>query len=166
MEMILVSACLLGEKVRYDGGACAAHGLLDVWQREGRIVPFCPEVAGGLNIPRPAAEIQCGAAADVLIGVATVKRQNGQDVTAAFVDGAERALAECWAHHIKIAILKEGSPSCGSALVNDGNFSGHKIKGQGITANLLSGHGISVFSEDDLNAANKRLAELEKVHGE
>ncbi len=166
MERILVSACLLGEKVRYDGGDCATHGLLDVWQQQGRIVPFCPEIAGGLTVPRPAAEIQCGTAGDVLTGTARVKRSNGTDVTGAFVDGAERALAQCWEHHIKIAVLKEGSPSCGSAQVNDGRFSGRKIKGQGVTANLLSGHGISVFSERDLSAANKRLDELEKTHDE
>jgi len=166
MEMILVSACLLGEKVRYDGGACAVHGLLDVWQLEGRIVPYCPEMSGGLGVPRPAAEIQCGDAADVLTGVANVKRRDGKDVTDAFVNGAERALALCWQHKIKIAVLKEGSPSCGSTKVNAGDFSGRKISGQGITTNLLSVHGVSVFSEEDLHAAKKRLDELEKAHGE
>jgi len=166
MEMILVSACLLGEKVRYDGDGCAVHGLLDIWQREGRIVPYCPEMSGGLGVPRPAAEIQSGDAADVLRGAARIQRRDGEDVTDAFVSGAERALAQCWEHKIKIAVLKEGSPSCGSTQVNDGAFSGHKIKGQGITANLLSTHGISVFSERNLRNAEKRLNELEGKHGE
>lgn len=165
MEKLLVSACLLGEKVRYDGGDSAVHGLLDTWARQGRIVSLCPEMAGGLCVPRQPAEIEDGNADAVLRGMGRVQRKDGMDVTAAFMDGAERALATCWEHKIKIAILKEGSPSCGSSLVNDGRFSGSKIAGQGVTTALLSGHGISVFNESQLDEAARRLAELEARHG-
>lgn len=165
MERILVSACLLGEKVRYDGSACAVHGLLDTWGKQGRIISICPEVAGGLCIPRDPAEIVALDATAVLRGTGRVQKMDGADVTHAFMDGAERALAQCWEHKIKIAILKEGSPSCGSSLVNDGRFSGKKISGQGVTTALLAGHGISVFNETQLDEAARRLAELEAKHG-
>lgn len=164
MQKILVSACLLGEKVRYDGKACATHGLLDTWASQGRIVSLCPEMAGGLPVPRDPAEIQEGDADAVLRGKGVVKKQDGSDVTDAFIAGAERALAQCWEHNIKIAILKEGSPSCGSKRVNDGRFVGDKIPGQGVTTALLTRHGISVFNEEELEAAARRLAELETVN--
>ena len=166
MEKVLVSACLLGEKVRYDGGDSGTHALLERWQREGRIVTHCPEQAGGLTVPREPAEIAGGDASGVLRGQGMVQNRDGRDVTDAFVDGAERALAKCWTHKIKIAVLKEGSPSCGSSRVHDGSFSGVSIRSAGITTCLLTGHGISVFSEDELDAAARRLAELERAHGE
>jgi uncharacterized protein YbbK (DUF523 family) len=165
MQKILVSACLLGEKVRYDGRDSAAHGVLDIWEKQGRIISLCPEMAGGLCVPRDPAEINEGDAIAVLRGMGRVQKQNGEDVTSAFMDGAERALAKCWEHNIKVAILKEGSPSCGSKQVNDGKFTGNKINAQGVTTALLSGHGISVFSEDQLPEAERRLAELDKAHG-
>ncbi|HKI62246.1 MAG TPA: DUF523 domain-containing protein [Mariprofundaceae bacterium] len=166
MQKVLVSSCLLGQKVRYDGGDSAVHGVLDTWASQGRIVPLCPETAGGLPTPRPPAEIEAGDAEGVLRGSARVMRQDGGDVTSAFMDGAESALAACWQHKVKVAILKEGSPSCGVTCVHNGEFSGKKIDGQGVTARLLSRHGISVFSEDQLDAAARRLAELERAHGQ
>ncbi|NWF38914.1 DUF523 domain-containing protein [Mariprofundus sp. NF] len=150
MQKILVSACLLGEKVRYDGGDSRQSGLIAQWQSEGRLISICPEVAGGLPIPRPPAEIVSGSADAVLRGRGSVQRQNGEDVTDAFVDGAERALALCMKHQIGFAILKEGSPSCGVNSVNDGRFSGIKIDGEGVAACLLRRHGIDVFSEQEV----------------
>ncbi len=166
MQKILVSACLLGEKVRYDGGDSAAHGVIDIWEKQGRIISLCPEMAGGLCVPRDPAEIVEGNARAVLRGKGRVQKQDGHDLTDAFMDGAERALAACWEHNIKIAILKEGSPSCGSKRINDGKFAGNKISGQGITTALLTGHGISVFNEEQMEEAKRRLNELESVHGE
>ncbi len=166
MQKVLVSSCLLGEKVRYDGGDCAAHGILDRWTAEGRIVPLCPETAGGLPTPRPPAEIEGGDAEAVLRGESRVLRENGADVTDAFIDGAEAALAACWKHRVKVAVLKEGSPSCGVNRVNNGSFRRRKIKGPGVTARLLARHGISVFSENELDRAARRLAELESGYGE
>lgn len=150
MKILLVSACLLGEKVRYDGGDCRQEGRLQQWLAEGRVVPFCPEVAGGLPVPRESAEIEQGDAEAVLCGKAKVCRCDGIDVTDAFIDGAERALALCMKHHIETAILKEGSPSCGSTRVNDGSFAKQKIAGAGVTTALLRRHGIAVFSEEQM----------------
>ncbi|HXH72740.1 MAG TPA: DUF523 domain-containing protein [Mariprofundaceae bacterium] len=161
MQRILVSACLLGQKVRYDGGDCRQDGLLAGWQSEGRLLPFCPEVAGGLAVPRPAAEIDGGNAEAVLFGRATIHTREGTDVTDAFLEGAEKALAVCRQHGIRMAILKEGSPSCGSARVGDGSFSGVKVAGQGLTARLLERHGIRVFSEERLDEAAAYLHWIE-----
>jgi len=167
MQKILVSACLLGEPVRYDGGDCTQHSpVLRQWQAEGRVVPVCPEVAGGLPVPRPAAEIDNGDAESALRRGSGVRRRDGSDVTDAFIAGAEKALAECWRYRIKVAVLKDGSPSCGVSRVNDGSFSGRKINGRGLTARLLTRHGISVFSEQQIGEAAKRLAELDQAHGE
>ncbi|TLS67032.1 DUF523 domain-containing protein [Mariprofundus erugo] len=161
MQKVLVSSCLVGEKVRYDGGDCLRHGVLDLWQKQGRIVPLCPETIAGLPTPRLPAEIEGGDTAAAMRGKAAVRRKDGEDVTAAFIEGAEIALRECWRHRIKIAVLKEGSPSCGVTCINDGMFTGNKIAGQGITAALLTRHGISVFSEYQLQEAAQRLDELE-----
>ncbi|OIO66999.1 MAG: purine-nucleoside phosphorylase [Zetaproteobacteria bacterium CG1_02_53_45] len=163
MQKILVSACLLGEKVRYDGGDCHQPGVLEQWQQEGRVIALCPEVAGGLPVPRPAAEILRGDADGVLRGQQFVQRENGENVTDAFVDGAEKALALCIRHSIHIAVLKEGSPSCGVSRVNDGSFAKHKIAGMGVTATLLQRHGIAVFSEMQLSRVQQMLARLEPV---
>ena len=160
MQKILVSACLLGERVRYDGDHSRVAALVQ-WQEQGRIISICPEVAGGLPVPRPAAEIEDGDSNLVLRGRGFIRRKDGQDVTGAFMDGAEHALALCFEHDIRIAVLKEGSPSCGVNLVNSGNFSGTKITGLGVTARLLSQHGVCVFSEQHLDRAAEKLAELD-----
>ncbi len=167
MHKILISACLLGENVRYDGKHSLLQcDILQAWKQQGRVLPLCPEVAGGLPIPRPAAEIEAGNAAAVLRGSASIRRAGGSDVTDAFMAGAERALALCMQHGIRMAILKEGSPSCGVNKINDGSFSGHKIAGQGLTTCLLENHGIVVFSEFQLSEAQDRLIAWEKSDGE
>jgi len=148
---ILVSACLLGEKVRYDGGDSRQAGLLETWQTEGRVIALCPEVAGGLPVPRAPAEIQTDGR---IINI------EHEDVTDAFERGATRALELCRAHQIQIAILKEGSPSCGSSLINNGNFDRTKIPGKGITTRLLETHGIRVFSESELDQVAALLRPL------
>ena len=152
MEKILISSCLLGQVVRYDWG----HNLLQDewmlrWQREGRIVAFCPECAGGLTTPRPAAE---------RVGEAVLTAQ-GVDVTAAFQLGAQKALALVQVQGIKIAILKARSPSCGNQHIYDGTFSKRLIAGQGMTAELLQAADVSVFNETELAQAATRLALLE-----
>jgi len=158
MHKILISACLLGENVRYDGkNSLNNSDILEVWKRQGRLVPLCPEVAGGLAIPRPPAEIEAGNAKAVIKGEGAIRRKGGGDVTDAFMVGAEKSLALCMQYNIRIAILKEGSPSCGVNKVNDGRFSGVKIAGQGVTACLLEQHGIAVFSEYQIVEAENKL---------
>ena len=158
---VLVSRCLLGHRVRYDGGASGPYDLLAQWQAEGRVIALCPEVAGGLPTPRAAAEIPGGQGFDVLNGRAPVMTTEGEDVTEAFVSGANQALALVEQHNIRIAVLKANSPSCGNRLTYDGTFSGTKIEGQGVTAALLSAAGVQVFNEWELAEAAKTLAALE-----
>lgn len=161
MQKILVSACLLGHPVRYDGRGGGPFDQLARWQQEGRLVVLCPEVAGGLPTPRPPAEIAGGQGGDVLDGQVQVLTVAGEDVSAAFLAGAEQALQLVRKHGIGIAILKSGSPSCGNQLTYDGTFTGTKVSGEGVTTALLRREGLQVFSELELPAAALALARLE-----
>ncbi|KTT51853.1 purine nucleoside phosphorylase [Pseudomonas oryzihabitans] len=161
MEKILVSRCLLGHRVRYDGGAHGPFDLLGVWQSEGRIVPLCPEVAGGLPTPRPPAEIPGGHGGAVLDGRVAVVTVGGEDVTTAFVTGAEAALELIARNGIRLAVLKARSPSCGNLENYDGSFSGTRVAGEGVTAAALKRAGVAVFNETELVAAQCLLAALE-----
>ncbi|WP_103309860.1 MULTISPECIES: DUF523 domain-containing protein [unclassified Pseudomonas] len=160
MEKILVSRCLLGHRVRYDGGASGPFDQLQHWLDEGRIVALCPEVAGGLPTPRAAAEIPGGQGGQVLDGHAAVITTDGEDVSAQFLSGAYQALEQVREHGIRIAVLKANSPSCGNLLTYDGTFSGVKVSGEGVTAALLKRHGVQVFSELELAEAAAALKAL------
>ena len=161
MHKVLVSACLLGQPVRYDGRASGHPDVLQGWQREGRVVPLCPEVAGGLPTPRPPAEIPGGQGSAVLEGQARVVTVAGEDVTAPFVQGAHLALALVRRHAIRVAGPKSGSPSCGNRLTYDGTFSGTRVEGEGVTTALLRRAGVQVFSELELDAAVQALGALD-----
>ncbi|WDH22593.1 DUF523 domain-containing protein [Pseudomonas chlororaphis] len=160
MHKILVSRCLLGHRVRYDGGASGPFDQLARWQAEGRVVALCPEVAGGLPTPRAAAEIPGGQGGEVLDGLARVITTEGEDVSAEFLSGARQALELVREHGIRIAVLKANSPSCGNLLTYDGSFSGGKVSGEGVTAALLKRAGVQVFSELELAEAAAALAAL------
>jgi uncharacterized protein YbbK (DUF523 family) len=159
LEKILVSACFLGNPVRYNGTDLNvaekvgddAQSILDQWAAEGRIVSICPEVSGGLSTPRAPAEMN---------KTGQVISVNGLDVTDEFIRGAENALALCKQYDIKIAVMTESSPSCGSTLIYDGSFSNTKISGQGVTARLLTEHGVKVFSQFSLVEADNYLRML------
>ena len=142
--MILISACLMGSFCRFDGGT---NLISDIDPYQNNFIPCCPEQLGGLATPRPAAEIVGGDAYDVLNGRAKIVTVDGNDVTEAFVLGANKTLALAKKHHVKIAILKENSPSCGSSHIYDGSFTGQKITGVGLTTALLQTNGIDVYSE-------------------
>ncbi|KAB0285270.1 DUF523 domain-containing protein [Vibrio fortis] len=148
MEKVLVSSCLMGNKVRYNA-SCLSISEADLeWLKSNlELIIFCPEVSAGLPTPRPPAEIIAGKGIDVLDGLASVIGDDGTDVTAQFVAGAEHALKLCQKQQIKYAVLAEGSPSCGSSNIYDGTFSGTKIDGSGVTATLLEKNGIKVFSQ-------------------
>ncbi|MGV2906036.1 DUF523 domain-containing protein [Achromobacter sp. AGC25] len=166
MQYVLISSCLLGNPVRYDGrGVPHGDAVLTRWLAEGRVVPVCPEVAGGMPIPRPPAEIEPGrAAAAVLDAGARVVAVTGEDVTQPFVQGAHAALAAAQEHGIHVAVLKEGSPSCGSGYVYDGHFAGRRQTGVGVTAELLTRAGLRVFSEKQWAEAAACLAAWEARH--
>lgn len=158
MKKILVSACLLGNPVRYDGRSRALHNSdLDALLAQDRIVSFCPEVAGGLPVPRAAAEIQAGDGYAVIVGRARVRTGDGTDVTDYFVSCAQQALALCREHDITVAVLTESSPSCGSGQVYDGSFNRSAVPGSGVTTALLRQHCIKVFNQHQLEAACRHL---------
>ena len=147
MPKYLISACLVGENVRYDGQNCLQQKLRQL-VIEQRAVIICPEVSGGLSTPRLAAEIVGGNGEDVLCGKAKVLDSAGNDVSNAFIQGAYKALQLAQKHQITHVILKANSPSCGSELIYDGSFSGNKIQGNGVTSALLKQHGFTVITED------------------
>ncbi len=160
MDRILVSACLMGQAVRYDGQAKPlSHPLLERWRQEGRLVSLCPEMAAGLPVPRPPAEIAGpGGGEAVLNGTAPVLENTGRDVTAAFLLAAERALAVAHENDCRFALLIDGSPSCGSSEIYDGRFAGVKRAGQGVVAARLSRAGIAVFAPRDIEALARAAA--------
>lgn len=150
---LIISACLYGYPVRYDGLAKPlAASQLQKLAKHYELLPLCPECLGGLPIPRPAAEIVGGSGKEVLAGQACIKTVDGEDLSSAFIAGAGLVLQEALAQGAKLAILKAGSPSCGAHQHYDGTFRSKLRDGQGVTAALLQSHGIQVISEDDLHA--------------
>ena len=135
---ILVSACLLGCKCRYDGKLQKPNDIHKLI-KNNCIVPFCPEQAGGLETPRIPCEIVNN----------KVLNKDGEDKTGEFVLGANEALNICKLFNIEYAILKSKSPSCGYGEIYDGSFTGTLSKGNGITAELLSKNGIKILNEDN-----------------
>ena len=160
MEKILVSACLLGQAVRYDGGAHGPFAVLAQWQAQGRVLPLCPEVAGGLPTPRPPAEIISGQGGQVLDGWVQVRSIEDVDVSAAFIAGAQSAVTLVRQHGIRIAVLKARSPSCGNLHSYDGSFSATLVAGEGVTAAALRRLGLLVFNETQLAEAEQALQAL------
>jgi uncharacterized protein YbbK (DUF523 family) len=163
VERILVSACLLGAKVRYHGGdAASASETLRRWVDEGRVVAVCPEVDGGLTTPRPPAEIAGpDGGRGVIARAAFVRTAAGADVTPQFLRGATAAIEAARRHDVRVAILKDGSPSCGSSAIYDGTFSGTRIRAEGVTAAALQAAGVRVFSETEIDAAARWLRDRE-----
>ena len=141
MEKILISACLVGDKVKYNGGDNLSSKI-DALLEKYELVPFCPEVEGGLSIPRsPSERVED-----------RVMNMDGEDVTDEFYKGAELAYNICLFLKIKKAILKEKSPSCGSKIIYDGTFSHKEISGMGVTAEYLKEKGITIYNEDEIDS--------------
>ncbi len=151
MEKILISGCLAGALVRYDAKRVP---IRDKWLKKllgkGLLHECCPEVDGGMPIPRPPAQIVGGTGIDVLAGRARVMDVTGCDVTDFFLRGAEYALSVVKKQKIKVALMKEKSPSCGSGFIYDGSFTGQLIDGDGVTSALLRQNGVRMFSESKI----------------
>lgn len=154
---VLVSSCLLGIPVRYNGQAYPIHPILKHWQDLEFVMPFCPETAAGLPTPRPAAEILGGNAQAVFSTQSYIQTQAGEDITQAFISGAQQTLKICQDHNIQVAVLTEKSPSCGSTQVYDGSFSSNLVLGVGVTTYLLRQQGIHVFNQNNLDKAEIHL---------
>ena len=140
---VLVSACLAGVQCNHLGRASPSKAVTELGRRH-RLVPICPEVAGGLPVPRPAAEIQPDG---------RVVTQAGDDVTEAYQRGAAAAVELARAVGARRAILKARSPSCGCHEVYDGTFTRTRVAGEGVTAAALRDAGVEVESEEDLEAS-------------
>lgn len=150
LEKMLVSACLLGENCKYSGGSNYHEGVVNfLKENEGRIeaIVVCPEVDGGLSTPRSQAEISGD----------RVVTKDGQDVTAAFLNGAEKMAELARTNNCYRAILKERSPSCGSGRIYDGTFTGRLVPGDGKTAKLLKDNGIMVYGESEIEYLKKKM---------
>lgn len=160
MERILISACLLGQPVRYNGtDKPSGHDpILTRWQEDGRLVPICPELVAGFATPRPPAEItEQGEGDDVLAGRARVIEATGNDVTALYLRAAERTVALAVRHGCRHAVLTDGSPSCGSSFIYDGTFTGQTQPGAGATTAALRSAGIAVWSEAQIALLDAKL---------
>ena len=139
MENLLISACLLGDECKYSGGSNALpEETIEKLRTRYRLIPVCPETAGGLPTPRDPSE---------RLGERVVSCR-GADVTAQFKKGAEAALTLARRYGCTTALMKEHSPSCGSGLIYDGSFSGKLVEGDGCAAELLKAAGVSVVGEN------------------
>lgn len=143
---IFVSACLLGRNTKYDGTNNYNKELLEIL-KEHELFTLCPEVAGGLGIPRDPCE---------QIGNKVIS-DKGKDCTENYLLGAKKVLDICLKNDIHVAVLKERSPSCGVASVYDGSFNHQLIASSGVTTLLLKENGIKVFSEEELDDLKKYL---------
>ena len=139
MEKILISACLLGINCKYNGGN-NLNPLIEELKKKYELVPICPEFMGGLSIPRDPSEIK----EDRVIS------NKGVDVTSNYLSGAYQALQLVGISNITKAVLKDGSPSCGSTYIYDGTFTKNKINGMGITAKLLKENNITIYNEKEI----------------
>lgn len=140
-ETILISACLLGLRCRYDGQSKPVPQIGALAERY-HLIPVCPEQLGGLPTPRTPAE-RAGN---------RVMTRDSRDVTEAYRNGAEQVLQLARLLGCRAAVLKERSPSCGSGTIYDGTFSGSFRAGDGVTAELLRENGIRVYGESEIKA--------------
>ncbi|MAX65586.1 MAG: DUF523 domain-containing protein [Bacteriovoracaceae bacterium] len=142
MKPLLISHCLLGEKVRYDGGHCLlATSVIKRLKREYELIPVCPEVMAGLSVPRLPIEIVDG----------RIRTKDFEDLTDLFIPVKKRIKKIVETHKIQRALLKERSPSCGSRYIYDGHFSGNLVAGEGIICTFLKELNVEVFSENEVD---------------
>ncbi|MGL4761569.1 MAG: DUF523 domain-containing protein [Sarcina sp.] len=146
--MILVSACLCGENCKYSGGNNENEKVKE-FVKDEEVIYICPEQMGGLSTPRNPAEI-IGTAKGVIDGTNKIITNDGTDVSSEFLNGAKKSLQVAIDNKVKLAILKAKSPSCGKGIVYDGTFSGNKVVGNGLTAQILIDNGIEVLTEEEL----------------
>lgn len=137
-EIIVVSACLAGIRCKWNGKASPCAKVISL-VKQGKAIPVCPEQLGGLQTPRPAAEIRKGRVVDA----------KGNDYTAAFAKGAKEGLKIAKMAKCRVAVLRPKSPSCGCGLVYDGTFSGKLKKGDGVFAAMLKRNGIRAVCESE-----------------
>lgn len=153
METVIISACLVGDKVRYDGRGKYNPLVKEILQKYN-LLPFCPEVEGGLSIPRVSSEIKNG----------EVFNKEGKNVTRNFLEGAKKGAMVADYSHVRKAILQERSPSCGVHQIHDGEFKGNLIDGKGIFTQKLIDKGIEVYTIEEFY--DKFIKENEAIKNE
>lgn len=145
---MLISACLLGVKCRYNGTGGGLEGLPELMEL-AELIPVCPEILGGLPTPRPPAERKNG----------RVINCEGGDVTEAYLKGAQESLHLARTFGAKLALMKERSPSCGAGEIYDGSFTHTRLPGDGTASELLKASGIEVYGETRIHELIDRLKE-------
>jgi len=145
-EKLAISACLLGYKCKYNGGHNLRQNLIHYLASNYDLIPVCPEVAGGLPIPREPAEIKNN----------EIINKRGENVTVSFTSGAYKTLTILQKYHITKAVFKSHSPSCGKGEIYDGTFSHILIKGHGVTTQCLLNNHISVKSDTEIQLSSKK----------
>lgn len=148
--MIVVSSCLAGLEVRYNGTHCLDNKIKKLIE-EKKAITVCPELLGGFLTPREPAEIIGGTGEDVLDGKAKVIEKSGKDVTELYIKGAYTTLKKAVEAGATIVVLKENSPSCGSSMIYNGEFKDKKVIGNGVTTALLRRNGLKVISEEQFS---------------
>jgi uncharacterized protein YbbK (DUF523 family) len=162
---ILVSACLMGFQVRYNGqDKPLIAEVLARWQQEQRLVVHCPELAAGLATPRLPAELVGGGGQEALKGMANILESDGTDVSQQYLLAAWLALKTAQDSGCQLALMTDGSPTCGSQKIYDGSFQGVTQPGMGVAAALLRQHGIEVYAETKLVELIARVDELDKAN--
>lgn len=146
MAKIIVSGCLLGCDCRYKGDNCKCEELLTLAEKH-TLIPVCPEQLGGLSTPRDPAEI---------VGNKVISN-HGKDVTYEYTKGAELALYIAKVTNADAVVFKANSPSCGKGIIYDGTFTGNKIAGNGIAAEMFLNAGYSVFTENEIATLSEFL---------
>jgi uncharacterized protein YbbK (DUF523 family) len=144
--MYIVSSCLAGFRTRYDGGASADKDIIEL-VKNGKAIAICPEQLAGLGCPRAPISFNDCTGADVLDGKGTVSDSNGIDSSDILIKGAKEVLRIAQIYGVNKAILKDGSPSCGVTYIYSCST---RVKGRGITSEILSRNGIEISSVDSL----------------
>ncbi len=143
-QKLLISSCLLGNNVRYDGtNNCLDNKSLNRLRDKYELLSLCPEVEGGLPTPRIPCEITSQNPLKIINKLGVDKSKN-------FINGAYKTLELCKKENIKLALLKVNSPSCSNKFIYDGTFNSKKIDGFGVTAKLLLDNNIEVFNENEI----------------
>ena len=155
-KKVLISACLLGKNCRYNGGHSKLTELEEI---DMEWISVCPEESGGLGTPRPSAEMQQNAET-ILKGKGQIKNNKEKNVTAEFIEGAEKSLQLGLEAEVKIAVLKSKSPSCGIGKIYDGSFTKTLKTGNGIFAHLCHKNDIACIPSDNINQIKKTLEKL------
>ncbi len=164
-EKIIISSCMCGNQVRYNGSGAGnlivENNIVKKWHQENRLILVCPELLAGLTTPRPAAEIFGCGGESVFSGQGKVVSQDGQDFTDDFIQGVIQALKIVKLHNVKLAILKDYSPSCGTENIHDGSFLKRTYYGLGVTAALLAQNNVRLFNASKIDLAADYLKAIE-----